>query len=217
VLGVVINDRLSTDSHVTATITACQSLCTHCEYYVAYTRNANSSTSYCTPSNCMWCQSWYTAVRLGRASAVSKTEIGSTPSSSRVNAAATAPTEWTSTVDKLNRPVSTSPVIKACSRLIHYDVKISSARIRTHDLWIRKRVCYPQVLANSNHTLHQCIPQISNHDHHLRTRPYNHQLPAKRTNSQTLLFIRYMTLFKSLNKFKCSLSADYVSVYCYKC
>jgi len=24
-----------------------------------------------------------------------------------------------------------------------YDVKISGARIRTHDLWIRKRVCYP--------------------------------------------------------------------------
>jgi len=26
---------------------------------------------------------------------------------------------------------------------MHYDVKINGARIRTHDLWIRKRVCYP--------------------------------------------------------------------------
>jgi len=26
---------------------------------------------------------------------------------------------------------------------MHYDVKISGARIPTHDLWIRKRVCYP--------------------------------------------------------------------------
>jgi len=26
---------------------------------------------------------------------------------------------------------------------MHYDVKISGARIQTHDLWIRKRVCYP--------------------------------------------------------------------------
>jgi len=25
---------------------------------------------------------------------------------------------------------------------MHYDVKVSGARIRTHDLWIRKRVCY---------------------------------------------------------------------------
>jgi len=32
-------------------------------------------------------------------------------------------------------------VISACWRLMHYDVKISGARIRTHDLWIRKRVC----------------------------------------------------------------------------
>jgi len=39
--------------------------------------------------------------------------------------------------------VSTLPVISACWRLTHYDVKINGARIRTHDLWIRKRVCYP--------------------------------------------------------------------------
>jgi len=26
---------------------------------------------------------------------------------------------------------------------MHHDVKISGARIRTNDLWIRKRVCYP--------------------------------------------------------------------------
>jgi len=26
---------------------------------------------------------------------------------------------------------------------MHYDVKLSGARIRTHDLWTRKRVCYP--------------------------------------------------------------------------
>jgi len=26
---------------------------------------------------------------------------------------------------------------------MYHDVKISGARIRTHDLWIRKRVCYP--------------------------------------------------------------------------
>jgi len=26
---------------------------------------------------------------------------------------------------------------------VHHDVKLSGARIQTHDLWIRKRVCYP--------------------------------------------------------------------------
>jgi len=26
---------------------------------------------------------------------------------------------------------------------MHHDVKINGARIRTHDLWIRKQVCYP--------------------------------------------------------------------------
>jgi len=31
-----------------------------------------------------------------------------------------------------------------CWRLMHYDVKISGARIRTHELWIRKRMCYPR-------------------------------------------------------------------------
>jgi len=40
-------------------------------------------------------------------------------------------------------PVSTTSVISAGWKLIHYDVKISSARIRTHDLWMQKRVCYP--------------------------------------------------------------------------
>jgi len=33
-------------------------------------------------------------------------------------------------------------VILACWRLMQYDVKISGARIRTHDIWIRNRVCY---------------------------------------------------------------------------
>jgi len=46
----------------------------------------------------------------------------------------------------------TPPVISACRRLMHYDVKISGARIRIHDLWIRTRVCYP---------LHHCAPIIS--------------------------------------------------------
>jgi len=41
-------------------------------------------------------------------------------------------------------------VISACWRLMHHDVKISGSRIRTHDLWIRKRVCYP---------LHHSAPQ----------------------------------------------------------
>jgi len=36
------------------------------------------------------------------------------------------------------------------------------------------------------------------------------------SNSQTLLSVRYSaTLIKLLNKFKCSLSDYYVSVYCY--
>jgi hypothetical protein len=37
-------------------------------------------------------------------------------------------------------PVCTTPVISA---MIHYDVKNSDVRIRTHDQWIRKRVYYP--------------------------------------------------------------------------
>jgi len=57
--------------------------------------------------------------------------------------------------------VSTSPVISACWRLMHYDVKISGARIRTHDLWIWKRVCYP--LHHSDSQL--CIICTMNLDH----------------------------------------------------
>jgi len=50
--------------------------------------------------------------------------------------------EWTTAVNVLNRPVSTSSLISVCGRLMHFDVKIRDARIRTHDLWIRKQVCY---------------------------------------------------------------------------
>jgi len=46
-----------------------------------------------------------------------------------------------------------------------------------------------QVLANPNHTLHQFLPPINSHDHHLRKRPHNHQLPAKRTILQQSNFI----------------------------
>jgi len=60
--------------------------------------------------------------------------------------------EWTTTVNELNRPVGTSPVISACWRMMYYDVKISGARIRTHDLSIdRKQVCYPL-----HHSAQQC-------------------------------------------------------------
>jgi len=62
-----------------------------------------------------------------------------------------------------------------------------------------------QVLANPNHTLHQFLPPINKHDHQLRKRPHNQQLPAKRTIlQQTLLFVRYsMKLITLLNKFNC--------------
>jgi len=50
-------------------------------------------------------------------------------------------------------PVGTTSVISACSRLMTYDVKISGAPIRTHDLRIRKQVCYP---------LHRSAPISSN-------------------------------------------------------
>jgi len=46
-------------------------------------------------------------------------------------------------VDELNRPVSTSTVISACWKLMQHVLKICGARIRTHDLWTRKRVCCP--------------------------------------------------------------------------
>jgi len=42
--------------------------------------------------------------------------------------------EWTTAVEEQNRPVSISPVISACWRLTHCEVKISAARIRTHDM-----------------------------------------------------------------------------------
>ena len=42
-----------------------------------------------------------------------------------------------------SRTVGTTPVISACWRLMHYDVKNSGVRDRTHDLWIRKRAYYP--------------------------------------------------------------------------
>jgi len=45
--------------------------------------------------------------------------------------------------NELNRPVSSTPVISACWRLLHYDVEVRGACIWTHDLWIQKGVCYP--------------------------------------------------------------------------
>jgi len=36
---------------------------------------------------------------------------------------------------------------------MHHDMKISGSRIRTHDRWIRKRVCYP---------LHHSAPRVAN-------------------------------------------------------
>jgi len=56
--------------------------------------------------------------------------------------------------------VSTSSVISACWRLMHHDVKISGARIRTHDLWIRKRVCYALHHGAPFQTLDTCISLI---------------------------------------------------------
>jgi len=47
--------------------------------------------------------------------------------------------------------VGTIPVISASWGWMHYDVTYIGARIRTHDLWIRKRVCYP---------LHQSAPRF---------------------------------------------------------
>jgi len=44
--------------------------------------------------------------------------------------------ERTTAGNELNRPVITTPMISACGRLMYYDVKISGARIRTHDLLI---------------------------------------------------------------------------------
>jgi len=51
---------------------------------------------------------------------------------------------------KSSYPYLPSKVLKK-RRLMHYDVKTSGARIRTHDLWIRKRVCYPR---------HHSAPQV---------------------------------------------------------
>jgi len=46
---------------------------------------------------------------------------------------------------------------------MHHDVKISGARIRTHDLWIRKRVCYPLHHSPSQNTTapHVFCPQAT--------------------------------------------------------
>jgi len=69
--------------------------------------------------------------------------------------------------------VSTSPVISACWRLMYHDVKISGARIRTHDLWIRKRLCYPvhhvfYVVTRGTHAL-SCRhnPGRAQHQHYI--------------------------------------------------
>jgi len=53
--------------------------------------------------------------------------------------------------------MSPLPVISACWRLMHFDVKISGARIRTHDLWIRKRMCYPLHHSASREVYSTCV------------------------------------------------------------
>jgi len=54
---------------------------------------------------------------------------------------------------------------------MHYDEKISGARIRTHDLWIRKRVCYPlRHSASNGHLSAILIPNLLSppDDNHVR-------------------------------------------------
>jgi len=43
---------------------------------------------------------------------------------------------------------------------MHYDVKISGARIRIHDSWIRKRVCYPLHHSASQRTCATARPAL---------------------------------------------------------
>jgi len=64
---------------------------------------------------------------------------------------------WTTAGNELNCPVSTTSVISACGRLMHYVVNISGALIRTHDLWIRKRVCY-QRHHSASHSTNVTLP-----------------------------------------------------------
>jgi len=157
VLGVVINDRLSADNHATATIAACSKSLYALRVYVHTECQLQKFIVY---TEQLWCQSWYTAVRLGRASAISKTEIESTLSSSGVRSRSIA---------------------SYCAD----EVKTVNELFADADKTLLK-----QVLANPNQTLQQFLPPINNHDHHLRKRPHNHQLnPAKRPIFQQSNFI----------------------------
>jgi len=53
--------------------------------------------------------------------------------------------------------MGTSPVISDCWSLMHYDMKNSRSLDSTHDLWIRKRVYYPNI---HNTTAHRSIAYV---------------------------------------------------------
>jgi len=117
--------------------------------------------------------------------AASKAEIGLTPPSSGVNAAATAPT-------KSKRLTNYSPML----------IKLYSSKC-----WLIRTTHF----TNFFHQLTITITILEN-DVIITNLLQNEQF----SNRQTSLFVRYsVTLIKLLNKFKCSLSAYYVSVYCY--
>jgi len=52
VLGVIVNERLSADNHVTANISACLSHCMQCEYCVHKDSQHIYSTPQCIQGNC---------------------------------------------------------------------------------------------------------------------------------------------------------------------
>jgi len=168
VLGVVINDRLSADNNVTATIAVCSKslyalrvLRSHgmstLALHSVYRATVVSKLIYCSPACSGFCI------------AASKIEIESTPSSSSKRSGYCA--DEVQTVNELFADADKS--------LLDRD-RINS---------FIKRSKRKQVLANQNHTLHQFLPPINSHDHHLRKRPNYHQLPTKRRILQQWNFI----------------------------
>jgi len=83
------------------------------------------------------------------------------------------------------------------SRNVGRQLDLSQNKVKTvNELFAdADKTLLKQVLANPNHTLRQFLPPINNHDHHLRKRPHNHQLPTKRTILQQSNFIIRNSLF----------------------
>ena len=153
-LGVVINDRLSANEHVTTTIAACSK-----SLYALRVLQAHGM-----PNQAL--HSVYRATVLAKLLYCNQAWSGFCSAAAR---------------NRIDSFVSRSKRSGYCADIVPPVAELFA----DSDNSLLKRV-----LSNANHTLHQMLPPLNiEHNHNLRKRPHNHQLPIKGNLLQQSNFI----------------------------